>query len=161
MSDALLWTLTGTLFLFGIAGIVIPGLPGVGLVFAGILLYALATKFAAISPVTVVVLGAGAALALAAGYASALLGAQAGGGRRLALLGAAAGALVGAVILGPLGLVVGAWVGALAGALIEGKRTDAAVKVATLSVVGIMGGAIVQLFLALAMIVAFFLAVAR
>lgn len=79
MPALILWTLTLLLMFAGLAGTIIPGLPGIGLVYAGILLYALATHFASISLVTVVILGLVSAAAQAANYAGAALLAEKSG----------------------------------------------------------------------------------
>lgn len=158
MTLALIWFITLILLGTGLLGTIIPGLPGVGLVFAGVLVYALATSFAQISVMTVVIFGMLAALALAASYAGSVVGSRLGGGKRFAVVGTLLGALIG-VTAGPLGLLAGAFLGALMGALIEGKRGDQAVTVAAYSIIGVLGGTIIQFLLGVVMIIAFLVAV--
>lgn len=158
MSSILLWTLTAVLFIVGVAGTVVPALPGIGFVFAGILLYAWATGFAVVSVFSVVVLGVVATLALAASYFGSVVGAKYGGGKQKAMWGTIIGAIVGA-FFSPIGIFVGAFLGGLAGALLEGQSHQQALRIAALSIVGTLGASIVQFFLALAMIATFFLAV--
>jgi uncharacterized protein YqgC (DUF456 family) len=51
-------------------------------------------------------------------------------------------------------LFVGAFLGALAGALYEGQSTTSATKAALYSVIGIIGGTLVQMAIGLSMIIA-------
>lgn len=159
MTPAIVWVVTAALFIVGLAGVVIPVLPGIGFVFAGTLVYAWATGFSTISPLTIVVFGLLALLAWLADFWGASVGAKVGGGKTYALIGTVIGAVVGAVAVGPLGLLVGAFLGAMVGAVTEGATHQQALKVAALSVVGIVGGTVVQFLLSVAMIVAFFLAI--
>lgn len=154
-----LWVIVGSLLLIGLVGTVVPGLPGVGLAFAGVLIFAAATQFTLVSVPTVIVFGLIGALAVAADYAGSLLGAKVGGGKRMALAGTIIGSLIGAVSGGPAGLFIGAFLGGLLGALMEGQTHQQAVKIALLSMVGIVGASAFQFVLTLAMIIAFLLAV--
>lgn len=159
MPFIILWLITASLLLVGLLGTVIPGLPGIGFVYGGILLYAFVTDFAAISVATVVTLGFVAVLALVTDYAGSALGARVGGGRIKAIFGAVAGTVIGGVLAGPPGMFAGAFLGAYAGAILQGTRGEQALKIAGLSVIGIVGSAAVQFVLALAMIFAFILAI--
>ncbi|MBI1833293.1 MAG: DUF456 family protein [Candidatus Andersenbacteria bacterium] len=158
MSSIILWTVTTVLFIVGLGGTVIPGLPGIGFVFAGILLYAWATSFTTVSGVSVVALGIVALAALAASYLGSAVGAKYGGGKQKAIWGTILGALIGATF-GPIGIFVGAFVGGLIGALLEGNSHQQALRIAALSILGTLGASVIQFFLALAMIAAFLVAV--
>lgn len=158
MPTLLLWAITILLMIIGVAGTIIPGLPGIGLVYAGILLYALATHFASISLATVIILGLISAAALAANYAGAAFGSSVAGGKKWALAGTAIGALIGATF-GPLGIFAGAFLGALLGALLEGNGRKHALTVAVYSTLGTLGSIVVQFLLAVILIIAFFIAV--
>lgn len=154
----LLAVLVIILFCVGLFGTIIPAVPGVGLVYAGVLLYAVATGFSSISVPTLVALGIVALLASGASYAGSALGAKKGGGGKRALWGAILGAVMGIVVMPPAGLFLGAFIGALVGALLEGHKPEKAAKVAFMSVIGIIGGSLVQFFLSLFLILVFFLA---
>lgn len=150
--------LTIVLFCVGVAGTVIPGLPGIGFVYAGILLYAFADGFTSIDTTTVVYLGILTVIASFAQYFGSLWATKSAGGKKKALLGTFLGALLG-IAAGPIGIFIGAFCGALVGALLEGKSADVAARVALQSVVGIIGGSIIQFFLSLALIGAFIIAI--
>lgn len=159
MSVAVVWIITSALFALGLLGVLVPGLPGVFLVFGGVLFYALVTGFNAIGPIAIVVFGVFSLLAWLTDYLGALIGARLGGGRALSLGGMVLGALLGGVFGGPPGVVLGALFGALAGALGEGKSLPAAGRTAVWSLLGMAGARVVQLFIAAGMIIAFLIIV--
>lgn len=149
---------TVILFVVGVLGTFIPGLPGMGFVYAGILLYAFADGFTAIQGSTVIYLGIATLIASFAQYFGSVWAAKSGGGKQKALLGTFIGAFLGA-LAGPIGIFIGAFIGALVGALMDGSKPETAIHVAFLSVLGIIGGSIIQFFLSIALIVAFLLAI--
>ncbi|MBI4021869.1 MAG: DUF456 domain-containing protein [Candidatus Andersenbacteria bacterium] len=159
MSAAVLWIITSALFALGLLGVFVPGLPGVFLVFGGVLFYALVTGFTDIGPSAILVFGVLSLLAWLTDYLGALIGARLGGGRALSLGGMALGALAGGVFGGPPGMVLGALFGALAGALGEGKSLPAAGRAAFWSLLGMAGARVLQLFIAAGMIIAFLIIV--
>jgi uncharacterized protein len=109
----------------GLVGIVLPALPGLPLVFCGMLLASWADGFTHIGIATLVVLGLLTLLSLAVDFWAAAMGAKRVGASRLALIGALLGTLAG-LFLGPIGLFLGPFVGALAGELMHGRRLDRA-----------------------------------
>lgn len=155
----LLLLLIAVLFAVGLFGSFIPAVPGVGLIFAGILLYGIVDGFSAITVPTILIFGVVAILASGASYLGSMVGAKKGGGGMRSLWGAIVGAIVGTVTIGPIGLFVGAFVGALIGALLEGNQPDKAMKVAFMSVAGIIGGSLIQFLLSIALIIAFLTAI--
>src|SRR5688572_22239271 len=92
------------MMLVGIAGAVLPGIPGTPLIFAGALIYAFATNWSPIGIPQLAILFALMALAEIAGYLSVALGTRRAGGSRWAILGAIAGALAG-LAFAPIGLI--------------------------------------------------------
>ena len=158
MATALIWLVTVALFSVGLVGTVVPFLPGIGFIFAGVLFYAWMTGWVVVSGSTVAILGAVTAVAWVAGYGGAAVGAKWGGGKKLAVVGAVLGSLVG-LAFGPLGLLLGAFMGAWLGALASGQTGSVAARGATGAVLGVLGGAVVQLLLGIGILVAFFIAV--
>jgi uncharacterized protein len=156
--SALISILTVILFGIGVLGTFIPGLPGIGLVYAGILVYAFADGFTAIQGSTVMYLGIATLIASFAQYFGSLWATKSAGGKKKALIGTFVGAILG-TMGGPVGIFIGAFIGALIGALLEGRTPEAAAHVAFLSVLGIIGGSIIQFLLSIALIAAFLLAI--
>lgn len=159
IEGVVLWIGVMALFMLGLIGIFVPVVPGVGLVFAGILFYAWATGWEAIGVTWVAVFGMVALLAWVADYIGAAVGAKYGGGKWPTVLGSVIGAVAGLILGGPLGLFIGAFLGALGGALYEGNSMEIASRAAMYSVIGMVGATVVQLVLAIAMIVAFIIVV--
>jgi uncharacterized protein YqgC (DUF456 family) len=150
------YVLAGILILVGIAGVILPAIPGLPLVFAGMLLAAWAGGFQQIGVTTLVILGVLTVLSLGIDFWAAAMGARRVGASRLALVGAIVGTL-GGLVLGPVGLFIGPFVGALAGELLHGRRLDAAgmgqaTRVGFGTWLGIAMGIALKLMLALAML---------
>ncbi len=114
MDLTIAWALAALLVLLGIAGLVLPLLPGTVFIFLGAALGAWIEDYTRISGSTVAVLAALTLLAWLCEYISGLLGAKAAGASRAALIGAACGTVLG-VFSGLWGLLVFPVVGAVAG----------------------------------------------
>jgi uncharacterized protein YqgC (DUF456 family) len=112
----LLWMLAVALVGAGIAGLVMPGLPGAPLVFAGLLVAAWIDRFAYVGFWTLAVLAGLAALTVAADVVAGAVGARGFGASGRALAGAAIGGTVG-MAFGVLGILLGPFVGAVLGEL--------------------------------------------
>jgi uncharacterized protein YqgC (DUF456 family) len=112
----LLWICAALLVLVGIAGTLLPALPGAPLVFGGLLLAAWIDDFARVGGGTIAVLGALTALTYAVDFAASALGAKRVGASKRAILGAAIGTLVG-IFFGLPGLLLGPFFGAVVGEL--------------------------------------------
>lgn len=152
--SSLLLIIVVILFILGLAGTVVPALPGTGLIFLGILIHAIATDFAEVSGKAVLLFAVVTLASVATSYLGSMLGTKAGGGGGWSVGGTILGALLGTVLIGPVGLFIGAFLGALVGAMYEGQSTSSATKAAFYSVLGIFGGTVIQLLIGLSMIIA-------
>ena len=110
----LLWALVAALIVVGIAGTVLPALPGAILVFGGIVLAAWIDDFTRIPVWLLAVLAVLTAAAWAVDYFAAMAGAKRAGASRLALLGALLGTVAG-IVTGLWGLLFMPLVGAAIG----------------------------------------------
>lgn len=110
------WIAGGVLVAVGLAGLVVPVLPGAPLLFAGLLVAAWADGFAYVGTGTLLALGMLAALTLVVDVAASALTARHFGASRRAVLGAALGGL-GGIWFGLPGIILGPFVGAVAGEL--------------------------------------------
>lgn len=126
------------LIVAGVAGTVLPMLPGVPLVFAGLLLAAWHGGFDKVSILTMVIIGAIAALAWAVDFFASMVTAKKAGASKYALWGAGIGALVG-IMGGIPGLIIGPAIGATIGELITHKDTTKATT-SKATTVGIAAG---------------------
>lgn len=112
----LLWIFAVVLILAGLAGIVLPAMPGTVLIFGGLLLAAWADEFMRVGAVTLIVLGVLTVASYGIDFAAAALGAGRLGASRRAMTGAALGTALGLVI-GLPGLILGPFIGAVLGEL--------------------------------------------
>ena len=153
----ILYLLAGVLVVVGIAGIVLPALPGVPLVFAGLLAAAWADDFTRIGWPTLLILGVLTVISLVVDVLSTTLGAQRLGASRLALLGSVVGTVAGLFFM-PWGLFIGPFAGALIGEYLHGRGLGKATKVGFGTWLGIVLGVALKLGLAVAMLGVFAIA---
>jgi uncharacterized protein YqgC (DUF456 family) len=114
------WLLAGLIVIAGLAGTVIPALPGVPLVFAGLFLGAWIGHFETIGWITIGVLAVLAIVALAIDFLAGALGAKYLGASSRAFWGATIGAIVG-IFFGLPGIILGPFIGAVIGELSGGS----------------------------------------
>jgi uncharacterized protein YqgC (DUF456 family) len=114
------WLLAGLIVIAGLAGTVIPALPGVPLVFAGLFLGAWIGNFETIGWITVGILAMLAIVAWAVDFLASALGARYLGASSRAFWGATFGAIVG-IFFGLPGIVFGPFIGAVVGEISGGS----------------------------------------
>jgi uncharacterized protein len=146
-----LWVLSVGLILLGVAGTVLPALPGTVLVLAGIVLGAWIDDFALVGGSTLAVITALAVLAWVLDYVAGLLGARKAGASGLAIAGAAIGTVVG-LFMGLVGVFFMPLVGAAIGEYLARRDQQRAMQVGVATWVGIMVGMIAKVVLAFIMI---------
>jgi uncharacterized protein YqgC (DUF456 family) len=149
--SVLLWVLAVALVLVGLAGVVLPALPGTILIFAGLLLAAWADNFARVGAGTLVVLGVLAVASYGIDFAAGALGVGRAGASRRAMAGAALGTLSG-LFLGLPGLIIGPFVGAVIGELTTHRDLARAGRVGIAAWIGFAIGMAVKMGVAFAMI---------
>jgi uncharacterized protein YqgC (DUF456 family) len=142
----LLYVLGVVALLVGLAGVVLPVLPGSVLLFVGALLVAWAGDFALVGWPTLVVAGVLAAAIWAVDWVAAALGAKASGASRWAVVGATLGLLVG-LFLGPLGFILGPAVGAVLLEYWQDPDFERALKAGAGTFVGFLLGSVVKVAL--------------
>jgi uncharacterized protein len=154
--QALYFILSGVLIVAGMAGAVLPAIPGVPLVFAGMLLAAWTDHFQHVGALTLSVLGILALFAILIDFVAGLLGARRVGASGRALWGATLGTLVG-LFFGLPGLLLGPFVGAVAGELSAGSKMEKATKVGIGTWLGLLFGTLAKLALCFTMLGIFLL----
>ena len=152
-----LWILSTLLILVGLAGTILPALPGTVLVLGGIVLGAWIDDFTRVSVGTVAVVTVIAIVAWVLEFVAGLLGARRVGASRLALVGAAIGTVVG-LFMGLIGVLFMPFVGAAIGQYIELRDHGNALKVGAATWVGITVGLIAKVVLAFVMVGIFIVA---
>jgi uncharacterized protein len=151
MADGLWWLLSAALIVVGLAGTVLPALPGTVFVLAGIVLGAWIDDFTRVGWVVLSIVTVLAVLAWALDYAAGLLGAKRAGASRQAIIGAALGTVVG-VFTGLVGLLFMPLVGAALGEYLARRDERRAVHVGVSTWLGIMAGLLAKVVIAFVMV---------
>jgi uncharacterized protein len=148
--DILLLVLGIVLLVVGLAGCILPFLPGPPLCFAALLIQQFqstppyTTKFLVIwAIVTVVVTGLD--------YVIPVYGTKRFGGTKYGMWGCAIGLIVG-IWMGPLGLIIGPFVGAFLAELIGNSNSNQALRAAWGSFLGFLIGTLLKLIVCFVMI---------
>jgi len=147
----LLWIAAVALIVIGVAGTILPALPGVTLVFAGILLAAWIDDFARIPVWLVVILGVLTAIAWVIDYFAAAAGAKKAGASKLAIVGAMIGTVAG-VFTGLWGLLFMPLVGAAVGEFVAQRDLRRAGSVGVATWLGLLVGTAMKVAIVFAMI---------
>ena len=151
MSTTLIWLIASTLILLGVAGLILPLLPGTVLIFIGAAFAAWAEDYTRISGTTVAVLAGLTLIAWVLEYVAGLLGAKAAKASRQALIGAAIGTVLG-VFSGLWGLFVFPLIGAMVGEFYARGDALRAGQVGVATWVGIMIGTIAKVVIGFVMV---------
>lgn len=146
-----MFVLAGLLVFTGLAGSILPALPGVPLVFGGLLLAAWADDFQRVSWVVLVILGLMTVLSFAIDFAATAMGAKRVGASKLAIVGALIGTL-GGLVLGLPGLIFGPFVGAVTGEMLTHGEIQRATRAGFATWVGLIFGTLTKLALVFTML---------
>ena len=157
MTATLLWLLSAALIVLGVAGTVLPALPGTALVLAGIVLGAWIDDFARVGWGVLGGITLLAALAWVLDYVAGLLGAKKAGASRQAIVGAALGTVAG-LFMGLVGVFFMPLVGAAIGEWLARRDHAQALKVGVATWLGIIVGMVSKVVIAFVMIGVFIVA---
>jgi len=147
----LLWVLAVVLVAVGVAGLALPVIPGVPLVFLGIVAAAWAEGFAKIGGWTLALCGALAAVALVVDAVAGVLGARTLGATPWGVFGAVVGTVIG-LFFGIPGLIVGPAAGAIAFEYWKDPNFQKASKAGAGVVVGFVLGVVAKCAIAFTML---------
>ncbi len=156
-NTTVLYFISGTLILIGLLGTVLPVLPGLPLMFGGMLLAAWAGGFQHIGAWTLAVMALLVLLSIAVDVGASIVGAKRVGASNKALVGAGLGGVIG-IFFGIPGLLAGPFLGAAAGEMVHGREWRAASKVGMGTWLGLALGAVLKVGLAFSMLAIFCLA---
>lgn len=151
MIDVALYLLAALLMITGIAGAIVPALPGIPLLFAGIWLAAGVDHYRHAGAWWLVAIAAIGMVGLVVDFVAGTLGAKRVGASPRALWGAAIGTLVG-MFFGLPGLLLGPFLGALAGELMSGTSVLRSTHVGVHAWFGMLVGTLVKLVISFMMI---------
>jgi len=119
-TSTILWLVSAILLIAGFAGLLLPALPGVLLIFAGLVLAAWAEGFVYVGWGTLTILGVLTAAAYLIDFLAGLLGAKRFGAGKYGIIGAAIGTVIG-LMFGLPGIIIGPFIGAVLGELYANK----------------------------------------
>ena len=149
--SGLLWVAAVALIAIGVAGTILPAIPGVTLVFLGMLLGAWIDGFQRVGWITLVILGVLTLLVFVVDIVAGLLGAKRVGASKLAIIGAAIGTVVG-MFFGLVGILVAPFIGAVIGEVVARGQLAPAARVGFATWIGMVAGALAKFALVLAMV---------
>ena len=144
--------LTAVLMFAGIVGTVLPFIPGCPLILGGALLYAWHTGFGQVSWGTLLFLLLLTLLSEVLEKGTAFIGAKKYGASRWGLFGVLLGGIAGLILGGPLGLVFGPFLGAVTLEILHGRTVDGAFRAGFGAMIGMLGGVLGKLLIALIMV---------
>jgi len=137
--------------LVGLAGVILPFLPGVPLAWLGLFIFAISTHFANIPLITVLVFLGLAVIILILDLIIPSLGAKKYQASQWGVLGAFFGSLLG-IFFGFPGIVIGPLAGAVLGELLARKTIEQATQSAWGAFLGFLAGTLIKAILILIMI---------
>ncbi|MEO6800332.1 MAG: DUF456 domain-containing protein [Rhodanobacter sp.] len=149
--DIALYMLAGLLMLGGLAGSILPVLPGIPMVFGGIWLAAAVDGYRHLGLWWLLIIGALGALGVIVDFVAGALGAKRVGASSRALWGATIGTIVG-MFFGIPGLLFGPFVGALLGELASGTSVLRSAHVGIGTWLGLLFGTLLKLVLSFLMV---------
>ena len=147
----LLWLLAALLIIAGFAGLILPALPGIPLIYAGLVVLAWSENFVHVGWITLTVLGVLALLSYGVDLLAASFGAKRFGASPRAVWGAALGALVG-LFFGLPGILLGPFAGAVIGEFSGKASTKEAMHAGLGATLGLVFGALLKIALAFTML---------
>jgi uncharacterized protein YqgC (DUF456 family) len=140
----------------GLIGTVVPGMPGLPLVLAGIVVYAVGSGFRVIGPGQLVLMVLLGLLGIGLSFVGTLVGARRFGASRAALLGALLGLVAGLVLLGPLlgpfALILGPLGGAVVAEMWRGQELSAALRSGLGVLIGYVFGSLLEIIIAVSLV---------
>ncbi|WP_266170460.1 DUF456 domain-containing protein [Dyella subtropica] len=149
--DIALYGLAAVLIVAGVAGTILPALPGIPMIFGGIWLVAALDNYQRLGLWWLLIIGALGTLGVIVDFVAGALGAKRVGASQLALWGATLGTIVG-MFFGLLGLALGPFVGALAGELAAGNSVLRSTHVGIGTWLGLLFGTLIKLVISFLMI---------
>ena len=146
--DVYAWLLIIVLVI-GTVGTFVPMVPGMWLIFAGVLVYGIFDAWSAYSPVFIVVVGLLAVLTSVLDYGGAMIGAKKFGASNMATIGALVGSIVGGLLLNIPGTILGGIAGAVLAEYKRQRSLPHSLRAAAGSLIGTALGSFVQLVVAM------------
>jgi hypothetical protein len=143
-------------FLAGIAGTILPALPGAIMIWLGMLVYGYIVDFHHLPWTFFLGQGLAVVLIFLIDYLAGIWGVRRYGGSAAAVWGGILGVLLGTVLLGPFGLIFGPFIGAVLGELYLKNPPEKAFQTGMGTLIGFLGGTVLKIAVEAVMISWFF-----
>ena len=153
--DTLFIVITIIAIVIGIAGCIVPIIPGIPLAFVAILLYGWYDGFANITGKFLLLLAGLTLLSIVMDYILILLGNRMMGSTKYSAYGAMIGMFIGFFVIPPLGIILFCFLGAMLAEYIVQKDHIRALKAAVGATIGFLSGIVFKLFVGLFMLIYF------
>jgi uncharacterized protein YqgC (DUF456 family) len=153
-SEILLFVVTLLVMIIGLAGVILPILPGIPIIFAAALVYAFLTDFSAIGANTLMIFAILTILALVLDWAASVIGVRKMGGSRAGMIGAFLGMIIGLLLpgVGIVGFILGAFIGAFVMELLVNRDSRVALRAGFGSFFGFLAGGLLKFIIGSIMI---------
>lgn len=145
------------LFIIGLVGTVLPVLPGVGIIYGGMIIYGIITEFELLDINFFILQGITCTFILGVDFVASAIGTKAFEGSKYAARGAVLGTIIGLIFLGPLGIIIGPFTGAVAIELLTGRELKKSLRSGIGTLIGILGGTVIKIAAEIVMIIYFFI----
>ncbi len=155
MIDVLLIILAGILLFVGLAGCILPIIPGPPISFAGLLVLQ-ATEKVDFSGNFLTIMFLLAAVVTVLDYVIPVWGTKKYGGTRAGVIGSTIGLIIGLFVFPPFGIIIGPFVGAIVGEMINKDDFNKAVKSGIGSFIGFLLGTGIKLVVSSVMVYYYF-----
>ncbi|MDN3514620.1 MAG: DUF456 domain-containing protein [Candidatus Brocadia sp.] len=150
--EIVLFAISLVIMIVGMAGIVIPIIPSIPLVWLGAFLYAVFTHFEKVTWMVLLIFALLTIFSIVLENLGNVYGAKRFGATKWGILGSVVGTGVGFYMGGPLGLILGPVAGTVIFEIIGGKGYKGALKSGLGNFVGFLGGSLVKLLIGISMI---------
>lgn len=151
------WVLAWLLVLIGLAGAILPALPGTPLILAGFVLMAWLNDFVNVGLGTLLWMGLLTVISVLLDFIATAEGARRFGASRGAILGATLGVLVG-LFFGLPGLLLGPFIGAVIGHRLGETNLNASIRAGVGASVGVLVGTLAKVVISVVMVIWFAIA---
>jgi uncharacterized protein YqgC (DUF456 family) len=140
------------IMIMGLAGVILPVLPGIPLIFGAAVLYGILTGFEEITLSLILIFAGLTVFGLLVDYLANYFSVKKMGGGRAGAIGAVIGLFIGIFFVGLIGIILLPFVFAVMFELIAGKKKGQALKAGLGSLIGLLFGGILRFSIGCAMI---------
>ncbi len=155
IGEIILFAISLLIMFVGIAGIIVPIIPSIPLIWLGAFLYALFTHFEKITWMVLLIFAMLTIFSIVLENLGNVYGAKRFGATRWGIIGSVVGTGIGFYLGGPIGLILGPIVGTVVFELIGGKGYKGALKSGLGNFMGFLGSSVLKFIIGLAMIIIF------